>query len=87
MISSEREWRAFEAEKWESAIQDRGLQLNSLDHDQRKALVDRLWAALASRLECGQSLADHLVFVARGMTMASFLVAAYGVGQVHGLLF
>ena len=87
MISSEREWRAFEAKKWETAIQERGLQLKSLDPEQRKALVDRMWAALASRLERGECLAHHLVFLARGMTMASFLVAAYGVGQVRGLLF
>src|SRR5579875_2461976 len=47
-LSSEKEWREFEIERWRSALR-RGLRLSSLDPEHQRALFERIQPALGWR--------------------------------------
>jgi hypothetical protein len=41
-IISEREWREFESNRWHEAVRHRGLQLRSLDPEERQLVLQAI---------------------------------------------
>lgn len=51
-IISEREWREFESSRWHEAVRNGGLQLRSLDPEERWLVLDAITADLERRRRC-----------------------------------
>jgi len=49
IISNEASWRRFESDRWRDAVRDRGLQLRSLDADERRLVFDAIVVDLERR--------------------------------------
>jgi hypothetical protein len=41
-ISSNRQWREFESDRWLQAVRDRGLHMRSLDDDERELVFEAI---------------------------------------------
>ena len=52
-------WQQFESEQWKSAVRNRGLQLSSLDRDERILVFEAIVADL-DRRKSAKSLAADL---------------------------
>ncbi len=80
-LSSEREWREFEIERWWSALRQRGLQLKSLDPEHQRALFERFWPPLEERhrlLLTRSRSARRLRIIGRALLMAGLIAIGYG---------
>ena len=61
IISDEAGWRRFESDRWRDAVRDRGLQLSSLDSDERLLVFDAITSDLERRKTAFVSARAHHV--------------------------
>jgi hypothetical protein len=83
-LSSEKEWREFEIERWRSALR-RGLRLSSLDPEHQRALFERIQPALGWRDRFFLSrprLAKRLHLAARAALAVALVALGYGSSYV-----